>query len=198
MTPSPPSSCTASPCRTVKPTPIRRRCANGSHRAARWRRPAAPILRGCVRRGWSSCCRPFRLAWSRYQLQAACCRSSDGAWKRAFGVPRQSLVGIRLAQFKAHAGDIPLVAESRLGLGRVVLLTFDVARAPFDRWPGMKETWFELLHISETPTPAAVCARGRPTQSMNSLSCKAGTFHDTAWYCSSSLCISAFWPPGIG
>lgn len=54
-------------------------------------------------------------------------------------------------EFNVHAGDIPLVAESRLGLGRVVLLTFDVARAPFDRWPGMKETWFELLHISETP-----------------------------------------------
>lgn len=55
------------------------------------------------------------------------------------------------AQIKAHTRNIPLVAESPLGLGRVVLLTFDVARAPFDRWSGMKEIWFELLHISETP-----------------------------------------------
>jgi hypothetical protein len=54
-------------------------------------------------------------------------------------------------QSRVVVGDTPLVVDSRLGLGRVTLLTFDIARAPFDRWPGMKQTWLDLLHISETP-----------------------------------------------
>jgi hypothetical protein len=68
--------------------------------------------------------------------------------RAAFHVNRLSASDV---QINVRAGGIPLVAESRLGLGRVVLLTFDVARAPFDRWSGMKKTWLEILRISETP-----------------------------------------------
>jgi hypothetical protein len=63
----------------------------------------------------------------------------------------------RLSASNGHvtvrAAHIPLVVESKLGLGRVLYLTFDVARAPFDRWPGMQQTWFDLLRISSASTP---------------------------------------------
>ena len=55
------------------------------------------------------------------------------------------------ARISVHAAKIPLVAESSIGRGRVLYLTFDVARAPFDRWPGMQQTWFDLLHLRATP-----------------------------------------------
>jgi hypothetical protein len=50
-----------------------------------------------------------------------------------------------------RAADIPLVAEKSIGRGRVIYLTFDVARAPFDRWPGMQAMWLELLHLDSKP-----------------------------------------------
>lgn len=58
------------------------------------------------------------------------------------------------ARISVHAAQVPLVAESRLGRGRVLYLTFDVARSPFDRWPGMQQTWFDLLRINNAPAQA--------------------------------------------
>ena len=53
---------------------------------------------------------------------------------------------------RLRAGDMALVAERTLGLGRVLYLTFDVASPPFDRWEGMRALWMDHLRL---PPPAA-------------------------------------------
>ena len=57
-----------------------------------------------------------------------------------------------LARFEGRvlhrAGEVPLVIERRFGQGRVLYLTFDVARRPFDTWPGMEELWRDLLDLA--------------------------------------------------
>jgi hypothetical protein len=52
------------------------------------------------------------------------------------------------------AGGMPLVVEERRGRGRVLYLTFDVSRAPFDRGPGMTALWQRLLAIPAGPVQA--------------------------------------------
>jgi len=53
------------------------------------------------------------------------------------------------------AGDVPLVLRAHHGLGRVLYLTFDVGRHPFDRWPAMQGVWLRLLDL-EHAAPAPV------------------------------------------
>lgn len=57
----------------------------------------------------------------------------------------------RLGAFRGRAslsaGEVPLIVEHALGLGRVLYLTFDVAGYPFDRWQGMRELWLESLRL---------------------------------------------------
>jgi hypothetical protein len=57
----------------------------------------------------------------------------------------------RLGEFRGRArlaaGNVPLVVERALGLGRVLYLTFDVAGYPFDRWDGMRDLWLEHLRL---------------------------------------------------
>jgi len=57
----------------------------------------------------------------------------------------------RLAGFRGRAlyraGEFPLVIEEQRGRGRVLYLTFDVARYPFDRWSGMKQLWLSSLRL---------------------------------------------------
>jgi hypothetical protein len=53
---------------------------------------------------------------------------------------------------RLRAGDVALVVERTLGLGRVLYLTFDVAGHPFDRWEGMRKLWLDNLRL---PPPAA-------------------------------------------
>ena len=48
---------------------------------------------------------------------------------------------------RLSAGDVPLVVERTLGLGRVLYATFDVASPPFDRWQGMRELWMQALSL---------------------------------------------------
>ena len=57
----------------------------------------------------------------------------------------------RLAGFRGRvlhrAGGIPLIIEQDKGRGRVVYLTFDVARYPFDGWSGMEQLWLRTLRL---------------------------------------------------
>jgi hypothetical protein len=54
-----------------------------------------------------------------------------------------------------HAvGSTPLVLEQRLGRGRVLYLTFDVTRRPFERAQGMAAMWRRLLAIPPGPVQA--------------------------------------------
>jgi hypothetical protein len=105
-------------------------------------------------------------------------RLSDGAAVgQALGstldAPRPFEVN-RVTRFRGRAlhraGNIPLVIEETRGGGRVLYLTFDVARYPFDGWPGMREFWLRGLGLTpmesravdpteaqdESPVPALV------------------------------------------
>lgn len=57
----------------------------------------------------------------------------------------------RLGFFRGRAslsaGEVPLIVERTLGLGRVLYLTFDVTANPFDRWDGMRELWLSSLRL---------------------------------------------------
>jgi len=57
----------------------------------------------------------------------------------------------RLGAFRGRArlraGPVALIVERTLGLGRVLYLTFDVARYPFDRWDSMRRLWLESLSL---------------------------------------------------
>jgi len=71
---------------------------------------------------------------------------------RALGAPLQAPRGFHLNRVERvrgevlhDAGGVPLVLEARRGRGRVLYLTFDVARYPFDRWSPMKEAWQRIL-----------------------------------------------------
>ena len=43
--------------------------------------------------------------------------------------------------------DFPLVVERGRGLGRVLYIAFDVARAPFVNWSGMRSLWHAVLRL---------------------------------------------------
>jgi hypothetical protein len=48
---------------------------------------------------------------------------------------------------RLRAGDMALIIERTLGLGRVLYLTFDVAGYPFNRWDGMRKLWRDNLRL---------------------------------------------------
>ena len=54
-----------------------------------------------------------------------------------------------------RAGDTPLVIARPLGRGRVLYLTFDISRYPFDGWPGMAPLWHRLLDLPPLQSLAA-------------------------------------------
>jgi len=54
---------------------------------------------------------------------------------------------------RLRAGEVPLIVERALGLGRVLYLTFDVAGHPFDRWDGMRELWLGSLRLPPPVNP---------------------------------------------
>jgi hypothetical protein len=64
----------------------------------------------------------------------------------------------RLGDFRGHArlraGEMALIVERTLGLGRVVYLAFDVAGHPFNSWDGMRGLWLDSLSLPP-PTPAS-------------------------------------------
>jgi hypothetical protein len=116
--------------------------------------------------------------WQGYGTPSGMVRLSDGAAVgQALGstldAPRPFEVN-RVTRFRGRAlhraGNIPLVIEETRGRGRVLYLTFDVARYPFDGWPGMREFWLRGLGLTpmestavdpteaqdESPVPALV------------------------------------------
>ncbi len=60
---------------------------------------------------------------------------------------------LRIGQVSAAAGDLPLVAQRPLGLGRVVFLAVDYATPRLSNWPGNFALW-ELLLPRERQTAA--------------------------------------------
>ena len=64
----------------------------------------------------------------------------------------------RLARFQGRvlyqAGEFPLIIEQNRGQGRVLYLTFDIARSPFAGWPGMKRLWLDSLRLPPPPRMA--------------------------------------------
>jgi hypothetical protein len=90
-------------------------------------------------------------------------RVDAGALQRAFSptldVSRPVHVN-RVGAFRGHArlsaGDVALIVEHALGLGRVLYLTFDVAGYPFDRWDGMRGLLRDTLRLA----PAATATTG--------------------------------------
>jgi len=65
----------------------------------------------------------------------------------------------RLGAFRGNArlraGEVALIVERALGLGRVLYLTFDVAGHPFDRWDGMRKLWLDSLRLPPAPGDSA-------------------------------------------
>ena len=61
----------------------------------------------------------------------------------------------RLARFRGRvlyrADQLPLVIEQGRGRGRVLYLTFDIARAPFSHWAGMRGLWSASLRLPPPP-----------------------------------------------
>ena len=73
--------------------------------------------------------------------------------RRAFHV---NLVPEFEGRVRYRAGGTPLVIERPFGRGRVLYLTFDISRHPFDGWPGMAGLWHTLLDL---PPPESLSAR---------------------------------------
>jgi hypothetical protein len=73
---------------------------------------------------------------------------------RAFDVHRLARVHGRVLY---RAGEFPLIIEQNHGRGRVLYLTFDVTRAPFAGWPGMRQLWFDSLRLP-APQPLVVAS----------------------------------------
>lgn len=72
-----------------------------------------------------------------------------------YGVPIPSVPLVQL-QARLTTGDVlvgtpeaPLLAQRRLGLGRVVFLAVDYAAQPLDIWPGQKALWIDILQPSD-------------------------------------------------
>ena len=65
-----------------------------------------------------------------------------------------------------RAGSTPLVIERTFGRGRVLYLTFDISRHPFDGWPGMAGLWHALLDL---PPLESLSARLMRTEESSAL-----------------------------
>ena len=64
-------------------------------------------------------------------------------------------LGAFQGEVRLSAGDVPLIVERALGLGRVLYLTFDVAGHPFDRWEGMHALLLQNLRLPPLPVTAS-------------------------------------------
>jgi hypothetical protein len=72
-------------------------------------------------------------------------------------------IGAFRGQVRLQAGDVPLIVERAIGLGRVLYLTFDVAGNPFDRWNGMRGLLLETLRLPPAASAAAAAEPGTET-----------------------------------
>ena len=91
----------------------------------------------------------------------------------AFGAPlptRRPFHVNLVPQFEGRvlyrAGKTPLVIERPFGRGRVIYITFDISRHPFDGWPGMTGLWHTLLDL---PPPESLSARLMRTEESSAL-----------------------------
>ena len=81
----------------------------------------------------------------------------------------------------ASADGVPLVLARRWGLGEVIYLSFDVARQPFDRAPGMAQLWSRMLRLPATDTAQAHASRYRsPVPDLIAASAPGFPGHGTA------------------
>jgi hypothetical protein len=69
-------------------------------------------------------------------------------------------LGAFQGEVRLSAGNVPLIVERTLGLGRVLYLTFDVAGHPFDRWEGMHALLLQSLRLP--PLPATASSASEP------------------------------------
>ncbi|RPI47050.1 MAG: hypothetical protein EHM59_05655, partial [Betaproteobacteria bacterium] len=67
-------------------------------------------------------------------------------------------LGAFRGKVRLRAGNVPLIVERELGLGRVVYLSFDVARNPFDRWQGMRDLLLDSLQLPPVASAASSVA----------------------------------------
>ena len=68
-----------------------------------------------------------------------------------------------------QANDTPLVIERPFGRGRILYLTFDVARYPFREWPGMTRLWHALLDLPPVEPLSARLDESREASALPSL-----------------------------
>ena len=68
-----------------------------------------------------------------------------------------------------QAEGAPLVIERRFGRGRVLYLTFDVSRPPFDTWPGMEPLWHGLLDLAPLTPLSSRLLRAEETSALPAL-----------------------------
>lgn len=67
-----------------------------------------------------------------------------------------------------RAADLPLLIEQKNGHGRVLYMTFDIARPPFDHWPGMPSLWTQQLRLSSA-LPLELSSAGKNKDNENRL-----------------------------
>jgi hypothetical protein len=84
-------------------------------------------------------------------------------------------------QVRLRTGNVPLIVERGLGLGRVLYLTFDVTGHPFDRWPGMRAFLLEHLRLPPVATASSSAAEpGLATPLMELIRAEAQNFPASA------------------
>jgi hypothetical protein len=64
------------------------------------------------------------------------------------------VTGVR-GELRASAAGVPLLLARRWGQGSVLYLTFDIARRPFDRSPGLADLWSRVLELPDADADAA-------------------------------------------
>ena len=118
-----------------------------------------------------------RLATLLPGLPAGLVRLPDGvAAGKALGAPlpaRQPFHVNHVPRFEGRvlhrSGAAPLVIERPFGRGRVLYLTFDVARPPFDGWTGMARLWHTLLDLPPLESLSAHLLRGEEASALPGL-----------------------------
>ncbi|MPZ43965.1 MAG: hypothetical protein GEV05_11265 [Betaproteobacteria bacterium] len=90
-------------------------------------------------------------------------------------------LGAFQGEVRLRAGNVPLIVERALGLGRVLYLTFDVASHPFDRWDGMHELLLQSLRLPPLPTTSSSASEpGLATPLMELIRARAADFPGSA------------------
>ncbi len=95
---------------------------------------------------------------------------SQWAWDKAGGINRQPLRGVEMATFERGPGVHaviresagPVMVEASCGLGRVVLVSFDLDMEPFTGWDGQDGFWTGLQDLVAPFLPRRGRNQGAP------------------------------------